>query len=196
MACLCSLSSHPSRDCLGLFTRPCQRCDIQVLFKLLLVLHLLTFHWPKQIILAQSGIKWEGAYIHVCSALSVVGTNQLHLSMFKSMWRPPPRWHSSKESASNAGDSGAVPGWGRLPGGGHSNTPWSGATHPVFLPGKSHDRGEVHSPQGCKESNTTEVTGHAWYGLPGVPFSILLHKKYWVPIVLISCCCYNKLLQT
>ena len=129
MACLCSLSSHPSRDCLGLFTWPCQRCDIQVLFKLLLVLHLLTFHWPKQIILAQSGIKWEGAYIHVCSALSVVGTNQLHLSMFKSMWRPPPRWHSSKESASNAGDSGAVPEWGRLPGGGHSNTPWSGATH-------------------------------------------------------------------
>jgi len=32
---------------------------------------------------------------------------------------------------------------------------------PVFLPGKSHDQGEVHSPQGCKESNTTEVTGHA-----------------------------------
>ena len=89
--------------------------------ELLLVLHFLTSHWPKQIILAQPGIKWEGAYIHVCSALSVFGTNELHLSMFKSMWRSPPRWCSSKESASNAGDSGAVPGWGRLPGGGHSN---------------------------------------------------------------------------
>ena len=42
---------------------------------------------------------------------------------------------SGKEPTANAGDArdrGSIPGWGRSPGGGHSNPT------PVFLPGASH----------------------------------------------------------
>ena len=42
-----------------------------------------------------------------------------------------PGGSDSKESASNAGDLGSVPGLGRSPGGGH------GKPAPVFLPGES-----------------------------------------------------------
>ena len=197
MACLCSLSSHPSGDCLGLFTWPCQRCDIQVLFKLLLVLHLLTFHWPKQIMLAQSGIKWEGptyTCAQPCQSLEPMNYISPCLNPCEG---PLPGGAAVKNllpmqetQVQSLGGEDSLEGI----------APFLRVVQltPVFLPGESHGRGRFtgYSPQGCKESNTTEVTGHAWYGLPGVPFSTLLHEKYWVPIVLISCCCYNKLLQT
>ena len=49
-------------------------------------------------------------------------------------------------------DTGSFPGLGRSPGGGHGNTP-------VFLPAESHgQRLAGYSPQGCKESDMTEVT--------------------------------------
>ena len=41
-------------------------------------------------------------------------------------------WLNGKESASNAGDVGLIPEWGRSPGEGN------GKTTPVFLPGESH----------------------------------------------------------
>ena len=44
-----------------------------------------------------------------------------------------PRWHSSKESTCNAGDTGSISGSGRSPGEGNEWQPT-----PVFLPGKSH----------------------------------------------------------
>ena len=55
-------------------------------------------------------------------------------------------------NARDTRDTGSFPGLGRSPGGGHGNTP-------VFLPGESHgQRLAGYSPQGCKESDTTEVT--------------------------------------
>ena len=49
-------------------------------------------------------------------------------------------------------DTGSFPGLGRSPGGGHGNTP-------VFLPAESPgQRLAGYSPQGCKESDMTEVT--------------------------------------
>ena len=60
--------------------------------------------------------------------------------------------HSSvgKESACNAGDPGSIPGLGRSPEEGNGN--------PVFLPGESHGLRSLvdYSPQGRKESDTTE----------------------------------------
>ena len=51
-------------------------------------------------------------------------------------------------------DKGSIPGLGRFP--------WRGAWQPtpVFLPGKSHGQRSLvgYSPQGHKESDTTEVT--------------------------------------
>ena len=62
--------------------------------------------------------------------------------------------HSSvgKESAGNAGDPGLIPGSGRTPGEGK----WQ--TTLVLLPGKSHGQRSLagYSPQGRKESDTTE----------------------------------------
>ena len=57
-----------------------------------------------------------------------------------------------KASACNAGDLSLIPGWGRSPGEGNVQPT------PVFLPGKSHGRRSLvgYSPQGCKESDTTE----------------------------------------
>ena len=52
---------------------------------------------------------------------------------------------------------GLIPGWGRYPGGGHNNAlQYSCLENPV-------DKGDWvgYSPQGCKESDTTEVTLHA-----------------------------------
>ena len=64
-----------------------------------------------------------------------------------------PWWLSSKESACNvgdAGDAGSTPGLGRSPGRGNDNS--------VFLLGKSHGQRSLagYSPQGHKESDTTE----------------------------------------
>ena len=50
-----------------------------------------------------------------------------------------------KESASNVGDLGLIPGLGRSPGEGEGD--------PVFWPGEFHG---LYSPQSCKELDTTE----------------------------------------
>ena len=60
-----------------------------------------------------------------------------------------------KNLPANSGDTrnaGLVPGWGRSPG--------EGNAIPVFLPGKFHEQRSLvgYSPEGCKESDTTEVT--------------------------------------
>ena len=62
-----------------------------------------------------------------------------------------PSSSDSKESACNAGDLGSIPGLGRSPGEGTGYTP-------VFLPGEFHGQRSLVgcSPQGCKESDTTE----------------------------------------
>ena len=54
-------------------------------------------------------------------------------------------------------DTGSVPLWGRPLGGRHSN-PFQ-----YFLPGEFHEQRGLasYSPWCCKESDTTEVTGHA-----------------------------------
>ena len=55
-------------------------------------------------------------------------------------------------SARDSRGMASVPGLGRSPGGGHGNTP-------VFLPGESHgQRLASYSPEGRRESDTTEVT--------------------------------------
>ena len=53
-----------------------------------------------------------------------------------------------KESASNAGDLGLIPGLGRSPGEGNGNPT------PVFLPGESHGQRSLagYNPRGHKES--------------------------------------------
>ena len=57
-----------------------------------------------------------------------------------------------KESACNAGHPGSVPGLGRFP----QRREWEPA--PVLLPGEFHGQKslEGYSPQGLKESDTTE----------------------------------------
>ena len=57
-----------------------------------------------------------------------------------------------KASACDAGNLGSIPGSGRSPGEGNGNPT------PVFLPGESHGWRSLvgYSPQGCKESETTE----------------------------------------
>ena len=56
-----------------------------------------------------------------------------------------------KESASNAGDLGSIPGSGRHPGEGNGNPP-------VFLPGEFHGQRSLvgYSPWGHRELDTTE----------------------------------------
>ena len=56
-----------------------------------------------------------------------------------------------KNPLANAGDVGLIPGWGRSPGGGNSNTP-------VFLPRESLGQRSLadYSSWGHKESDTTE----------------------------------------
>ena len=70
-----------------------------------------------------------------------------------------------KESASNAGDPGSIPGWGRSPG----EREWQPTA--VLLPRKSHGQRNLvgYSPWGHKESTTTErltlahlKRGHFW----------------------------------
>ena len=64
-----------------------------------------------------------------------------------------------KESACKARDLGSIRGLGRSPGEGNS-FPWrrKWQSTPVFLPGESHGRRRLvgYSPQGHKESDTTE----------------------------------------
>ena len=74
-----------------------------------------------------------------------------------------------KNVPANAGDSRDVssnPGSGRSPGVGNGNAP-------VFLPGKFHGQRSLvgHSPQGCKELDTTEQLSthtHTTSGLIGL----------------------------
>ena len=66
-----------------------------------------------------------------------------------------------KESAGNAGDTGAmssIPGWGRAPG---------GQLFPAFLPGESYGLRTLvgDSPWGHKESGTTEKNLHTQHVL-------------------------------
>ena len=62
-----------------------------------------------------------------------------------------------KKSTCTAGDTGLIPGLGRLPREGHGNPT------PVFLPGKFHGQRSLVgcSPWGHKELDMTEVTEHA-----------------------------------
>ena len=65
-----------------------------------------------------------------------------------------------KNAPANAGDMkdmGLIPGSGWSPGGGH----WQPT--PVFLPAECHGQRSLagYGPQGCKESDTTEVTEQA-----------------------------------
>ena len=59
-----------------------------------------------------------------------------------------------KGSACNAGDTGSIPGSGKIP--------WRRAWQPtpVFLPGEFHGQRSLagYSPQGHKELDTTEAT--------------------------------------
>ena len=64
-----------------------------------------------------------------------------------------PRWHSSKESAcsaGNSGDAGSIPREGSSPGVGNGN--------PVFLPGKFHGQRILagYSPWGHKETQLSD----------------------------------------
>ena len=63
-----------------------------------------------------------------------------------------PGGSDSKESACNAGDLGSVPGWGRSPGGGHSN--------PLQYSCLENPHGQrslgSYSPWSCKESDTAK----------------------------------------
>ena len=66
-----------------------------------------------------------------------------------------------KESAGNAGDTGAmssIPGWGRAPG---------GQLFPAFLPGESYGLRTLvgDSPWGHEESGTTEKNLHTQHVL-------------------------------
>ena len=65
-----------------------------------------------------------------------------------------------KNLPSDAGDVrdiGSIPGFGR--------SPWrrSWQSTPIFLPGETHGQGSLvgYSPQGCKQSDTTEATQRA-----------------------------------
>ena len=64
------------------------------------------------------------------------------------------RWSSGRESATNAGDMGSVPGFGKSPGRKKQQP------NPVFLPGKSHGQRSLagYSPQGHKQSDMAEHT--------------------------------------
>ena len=68
-----------------------------------------------------------------------------------------PGGSSGKESATNVGDMGLIPGSGRPP----WRKKWQ--PPPVFLPGKSHGQRSLvgSGPWGHKESDTTEVTSLA-----------------------------------
>ena len=65
-----------------------------------------------------------------------------------------------KNKPANEGDlsCSSTPGWGKFPGGGHGNP------LQYFLPGESHGQRSLvgYSPLGHKESDTTEVTEHAF----------------------------------
>ena len=71
-----------------------------------------------------------------------------------------PQWLSSQLSACDAGDAGdmdSIPGPGRRPGKGHGNPVQSSCLE------NPHGQRSLagYSPQGCKESDTTEVTEQA-----------------------------------
>ena len=78
----------------------------------------------------------------ICTCLCCVGASQLVVVV--------------KNSPTNAGDLGSIPG-SRRP-------PWRRAWQaiPVFLPGESHRQRSLmgYSPWGCKESDTTKATYH------------------------------------
>ena len=88
-----------------------------------------------------------------------------------------PWWLSSKESACNAGDTadmGLIPGLGRSPG----ERKWQPT--PVFLPGKSMDRGarwaRVHRVTKSQTQLSTH-TGHIWTKREdSVPQTIMMYK--------------------
>ena len=68
-----------------------------------------------------------------------------------------PRWLSCKEPASQAGDTGSVPGKGQSPG--------EGSGHPslVFLPGKSHRQ--------------RSLAGYCPWGLKGVEHDLATEQQ-------------------
>ena len=78
--------------------------------------------------------------------------------------------------AGDVRDTGSVPGSGRYPGGGHGN--------PLqYLPGEARGQRslEGYSPEGCKESDTTEATKHACTYTPeGRSYHLLSAAKYLV----------------
>ena len=87
------------------------------------------------------------AFIYACfiRALMLSGASQVVL-VIKNL----------PANARDIRDVGSIPGLGRSPGGGHDNT------RPLFLPGDPHGQRSLvgYSPQGHKESGTTEATEH------------------------------------
>ena len=76
------------------------------------------------------------------------------VSFFKLGYRGFPGGSDGKEPTCNIGDLGSIPGLGRFPGGGRGNPlQYSCLENP-------HEQKNLagHSPQGRKESDTTEVT--------------------------------------
>ena len=84
-----------------------------------------------------------------------------------------------KESVSNAGDPGSIPGLGRSPG------EWNWLPTPVFLPRESHGQRslESHSPCDCIELDRTEqltLLGHCHIHLLTYCLWLLLLYKFRV----------------
>ena len=82
----------------------------------------------------------------LCSLVDVLAMNKLLFS------EAVPRWFSGKESTSNTGDVGSIPGLGRSPG--------EGNDHPLQYSCLENPHGQRsltgYSPWGHKESDTTE----------------------------------------
>ena len=105
-----------------------------------------------------------------------------------------PRQFRGKESACNAGTTGAtgsIPGWGRSTGGGHGNSlQYSCLENPT-------DRGAwqaTDSPQGHKELDTMKRPSTYAQSILGCGFRIqthnfFLHELKQMPVYLNTCCC-------
>ena len=83
-----------------------------------------------------------------------------------------PGGSAGKESACNVGDLGLIPGLGR--------SLWEGnwLPTPVFWPGEFH---ELYSPQGCKESDTTELSLFTSFTFISIGSYFMPSLSLWFP---------------
>ena len=111
-------------------------------------------------------------------------TYRLQLLAVSVVWGSPlvppsglPGGSDGKESASNVGDLGSIPGWERPPGGGHGNSfQFSCLENPQ---GKEENLAG-YSPWGPKESDTTEQLSTetlALYWLLGIHWASLVAQR-------------------